>query len=77
MARLLSHIRKNGRRDPDETGEYPPGRGSPPTQRSGWDSSSGTVPSFWLNLQTHRDLKQAHRNLKPEDAERIKAQRVA
>lgn len=32
---------------------------------------------FWLNLQTHYDLKMAKRNLKPEDAKRIKAQRAA
>jgi antitoxin HigA-1 len=37
----------------------------------------GNSPEFWMNLQTHYDLKMAHRNLKPEDAERIKAQRVA
>jgi plasmid maintenance system antidote protein VapI len=30
-----------------------------------------------MNLQTHYDLKMAQRNLKPQDAERIKAQRAA
>ena len=28
---------------------------------------------FWINVQTHYDLKIARRNLKPEDAKRIKA----
>lgn len=32
---------------------------------------------FWLNLQTHYDLKMARKNLKPEAVERIKAQRAA
>src|ERR1700722_7110686 len=32
---------------------------------------------FWLNLQTHYDLKLARRNLKPVDAKRIKARRAA
>ncbi len=34
-------------------------------------------PEFWLSLQSRYDLKMALRDLKPEDAERIKAQRVA
>ena len=34
-------------------------------------------PEFWLNLQSHYDLKLARRNLKPEDARRIKARRAA
>ncbi len=34
-------------------------------------------PEFWLNLQTHYDLKIARRKLKPLDAKRIKAQRAA
>ena len=37
----------------------------------------GNSPEFWLNLQTHYDLKAAQRNIKPEDAERIRAQRAA
>src|SRR5271167_547311 len=37
----------------------------------------GNSPEFWMNLQTHYDLKMARRNLKPADAERIKAQRAA
>ena len=37
----------------------------------------GTTPEFWLNLQTHYDLKVARRTLPPETAERIAAQRVA
>ena len=34
-------------------------------------------PEFWLNLQSHYDLKVARRNLKPEDAKRIKPLRAA
>jgi addiction module HigA family antidote len=34
-------------------------------------------PGFRLNLQAHYALKMARRKLKPEDAERIKAQRAA
>jgi len=34
-------------------------------------------PEFWLNLQTHYDLKVARRKLKPEDAKRIKVRRAA
>jgi len=33
----------------------------------------GNNPEFWMNLQTHYDLKMARRNLKPGDAKRIKA----
>jgi addiction module HigA family antidote len=37
----------------------------------------GNSPEFWLNLQTHYDLKMARRKLKPEIVARIKAQRAA
>src|SRR4051812_35329938 len=37
----------------------------------------GYSAEFWMNLQTHYDLKMARRNLKPVDAKRIKAQRAA
>jgi antitoxin HigA-1 len=37
----------------------------------------GNSPEFWMNLQSHYDLKTARRNLKPEDAKRIKASRAA
>jgi addiction module HigA family antidote len=37
----------------------------------------GNSPEFWLNLQTHYDLKLARRNLKPGDAKRIKTVRAA
>ncbi|MBZ0139175.1 MAG: HigA family addiction module antidote protein [Pseudorhodoplanes sp.] len=37
----------------------------------------GNSPEFWMNLQTHYDLKAAKRNLKPEDARRIKSLRAA
>src|SRR6202140_4248920 len=37
----------------------------------------GNSPEFWMNLQTHYDLKRAHRNLTPAEADRIKAQRAA
>ena len=37
----------------------------------------GNSPEFWMNLQSHYDLKMARRHLKPEDAKRIKAQRAA
>jgi addiction module HigA family antidote len=37
----------------------------------------GNTPEFWINLQTHYDLKLALRNLKPEEAKRIKALRAA
>src|SRR5271156_5264364 len=34
-------------------------------------------PEFWLNLQSHYDLKVARRNLLPSAAARIKKQRAA
>jgi addiction module HigA family antidote len=34
-------------------------------------------PEFWMNLQSHYDLKVALRNLKPQIAKRIKARRAA
>jgi antitoxin HigA-1 len=37
----------------------------------------GNSPEFWMNLQTGYDLKMARQNLRPEDAKRIKAVRVA
>src|SRR5205085_3670517 len=37
----------------------------------------GNSPEFWLNLQSHYDLKMARRNLKPDDAKRIRAVRAA
>jgi antitoxin HigA-1 len=37
----------------------------------------GNSPEFWMNLQSHYDLKMARRNLTPEDEKRIKAVRVA
>ncbi len=37
----------------------------------------GNSPEFWMNLQAHYDLKMARRNLKPEDAKRIKSRRAA
>src|SRR2546427_8409725 len=37
----------------------------------------GNSAEFWMNLQIHYDLKMARRNLKPEDAKRIKAKRAA
>lgn len=37
----------------------------------------GNSPEFWMNLQSHYDLKMARRSLKPEDAKRIKSQRAA
>jgi addiction module HigA family antidote len=37
----------------------------------------GNSPQFWMNLQSHYDLKLAERNLKPADAKRIKARRAA
>src|SRR5438552_16741929 len=37
----------------------------------------GNTAEFWMNLQTHYDLKMACRNLQPEEVERIKAQRAA
>jgi addiction module HigA family antidote len=37
----------------------------------------GNSPEFWLNLQTHYDLKMARKNLRSEAIKRIKAQRAA
>jgi addiction module HigA family antidote len=37
----------------------------------------GNSPEFWINLQTHYDLKVARRSIKAEDVKRIKAQRAA
>jgi addiction module HigA family antidote len=37
----------------------------------------GNSPEFWLNLQTHYDLKMARKNLRPNEIARIKAQRAA
>ncbi len=37
----------------------------------------GNSPEFWLNLQTHYDLKMARKNLRAEAVKRIKAQRAA
>jgi addiction module HigA family antidote len=37
----------------------------------------GNSPEFWMNLQARYDLKQARVELKPEEAERIKARRAA
>ena len=37
----------------------------------------GNSPEFWLNLQTHFDLKMARKRLMPEAVARIKAQRAA
>jgi addiction module HigA family antidote len=37
----------------------------------------GNSPEFWMNLQANYDLKIASRDLPPEEADRIKAQRAA
>ena len=37
----------------------------------------GNTPEFWLNLQTHYDLKMARRNLPPDEAKRIKRHHAA
>ena len=37
----------------------------------------GNSPEFWMNLQTHYDVKKARRKLKPQDAKRIRARRAA
>src|SRR5580765_3503751 len=34
-------------------------------------------PEFWMNLQSHYDLKMARQNLDEKDIRRIKAQRAA
>jgi antitoxin HigA-1 len=36
----------------------------------------GNSPEFWMNLQAHYDLKIAQRNLPPEEAKQITAQRA-
>src|SRR5258706_13607661 len=35
----------------------------------------GNSPEFWMNLQTHYDLKMSRQNLDPKAIKRIKAQR--
>src|SRR3984893_9401118 len=37
----------------------------------------GNSPEFWLNLQTHYDLKVARRKLSPQEIRRIKGRRAA
>jgi addiction module HigA family antidote len=37
----------------------------------------GNSAEFWMNLQSHYDLKLARRNLKAQDAKRIKRRRAA
>ncbi|HEY6291214.1 MAG TPA: HigA family addiction module antitoxin [Terriglobia bacterium] len=37
----------------------------------------GNSAEFWLNLQSHYDLKMARQSLTPEEMDRIKAQRAA
>jgi addiction module HigA family antidote len=37
----------------------------------------GNSPEFWMNLQSHYDLKIARRKLKPAAVKRIRAQRAA
>jgi addiction module HigA family antidote len=37
----------------------------------------GNSPEFWMNLQTHYDLKIAQRDLPPAEAKRIKARHAA
>lgn len=37
----------------------------------------GNSPEFWMNLQSHYDLKVARRKLTPADEKRIKAGRAA
>ena len=37
----------------------------------------GTSAEFWMNLQSRYDLKMARQQLKPEEADRIRAQRAA
>jgi len=36
----------------------------------------GTSAEFWMNLQSRYDLKMARRHLKPEEADRIRAQQA-
>ena len=37
----------------------------------------GNSPEYWIKRESHYDLKMAQRNLKPEDAKRIKSRRAA
>ena len=37
----------------------------------------GNSAEFWMNLQTHYDLKMARRDIPPEDVERIASARAA
>src|SRR5882757_2529024 len=37
----------------------------------------GNSPEFWMNLQSHYDLRIARRNLKPADEKRIKSRSAA
>ena len=37
----------------------------------------GNSPEFWMNLQSHYDLKIARRNITAKDSSRIKARRAA
>ena len=37
----------------------------------------GNSAEFWLSLQSNYDLKMARRNLRPEEAKRIKARKAA
>jgi addiction module HigA family antidote len=37
----------------------------------------GNSPEFWLNLQTHYDLKRARQALSPEDVQRVAFNRAA
>lgn len=37
----------------------------------------GNSPEFWMNLQTHHDLKLATKKLRPEEARSIRARRAA
>ena len=37
----------------------------------------GNTPEFWLNLQTHYDLKMARQHLPADEAKRIKRHRAA
>lgn len=37
----------------------------------------GNSPEYWMNLQTHYDLKVARRELSPKTASRIKSKRAA
>jgi len=42
-----------------------------------WRLYFGNSAEFWMNLQTHYDLRIAQRNLKAQDVKRIKALRAA